>query len=137
MIFSPKKKTSWELVERKAIAPVMVDDEYEDLDVVHVSPKDVEATYVFDVPPKSEVPSWQDMQRVIVFARQQYMKEASAQGWNTLLKEGWEILWFRKSSKRRLEVKYSGRPALVSGLKPHAALARSPPFLELLRSDLY
>lgn len=127
-----RKPTAWEVVDHTGVEPVMVmaysysDDD--DHDIVEVSETDVQGTYLFDLRPKDGA---QYLQRALIFARQQLMKETSLKGYNALIREGWDVTTLRKGSKRRVEVQYCGRPALVSG----KTSTQLPPFLNMLATS--
>ncbi|KAF8521478.1 hypothetical protein JB92DRAFT_3111080 [Gautieria morchelliformis] len=130
MGFARRKVNPWEVVNYKAVHPVTgYLNEDDDLDIIHVGETDTRGTYLFDV---KDVGA-HNIQQALVFARQQLLIEISKKGYNTLLLEGWEMTTLRKGVKRRVEVKYRARPALLSG----DVTVRLPPFFDLLTSKVY
>ncbi|KAF8523063.1 hypothetical protein BU17DRAFT_44045 [Hysterangium stoloniferum] len=129
-----RKPSAWEVVDHTGVSPVMAmaysDFNDDDHDIVDVSETDVRGTYFFDLRPKDGA---QYLQRALMFARQQLMKETSLKGYNTLIREGWDVTTLRKGSKRRVEVQYRARPALVSGKMS----TQLPPFLDMLTYVVY
>ncbi|KAJ3815028.1 hypothetical protein F5876DRAFT_72408 [Lentinula aff. lateritia] len=128
MFFKLRRKESpWEVAERKLVDPVLMYEE-EELDLDVVNPTDICGTYVFDV--KKHDQSEADLRNAVVIARQQLLQEIATKGLNVLLTESWNLTVYRQGKRRRIEVRYSGRPAHACGKLP---LIHPPPFMELLR----
>ncbi|KAI0067875.1 hypothetical protein BV25DRAFT_1867634 [Artomyces pyxidatus] len=118
-----KHENPWEVVDSKAVDPVPLWDEDDDLDILFVHETDVSRTYVFDVRQEK------DLRNSVSFAQQQFMQEVQGKGYNALWCEGWQLTLFRKANRYRVEVRYIGRPACLTG-KP--ILSQPPPFMGVL-----
>ncbi|KAJ7357128.1 hypothetical protein DFH08DRAFT_475002 [Mycena albidolilacea] len=119
-----RKEIPWEVVDSRAIEPVhMYYDEDKDLDIVSVGDADTCGTYVFNV----EQLKTDDL---VVFARQQLLKEVGKKGFNVLLSESWDLTIYRRGKHHRVQVSYSGRPARIDGDLPPL---RPPPFMQVLQ----
>ncbi|KZS96144.1 hypothetical protein SISNIDRAFT_338944 [Sistotremastrum niveocremeum HHB9708] len=119
----------WEVEDHKVVQSVPTSYADEDIDITSVSDRDTNITYSFYATPAVKA----DRRRAALeFARDQLLKEVSKQRHNVLLMEGWTVTTFRKGASRRIEVRYSGRPAVAVGnIQP-----RKPPFMGILDADL-
>ncbi|TFY76306.1 hypothetical protein EWM64_g7704 [Hericium alpestre] len=123
-VFVPRKhECAWEVVDSKNVDPVAVCDQDDDLDVIYVHETDVVRTYMFDVRDEK------DFHNALLFAQRQFVEEVRSKGYNTLWTEGWQATLLRKGKKHRIEVRYTARPACLSGkpLQDH-----EPPFMAVL-----
>ncbi|KAF8707296.1 hypothetical protein AX14_013655 [Amanita brunnescens Koide BX004] len=70
-----------------------------------------------------------------MFARQQLIEEIARKGYNVLLYESWRAVVHRRGKEHRVEVRYSGRPARISGAvqRHHDSY---PPCLGVLQSSV-
>ncbi|KAI0048435.1 hypothetical protein FA95DRAFT_1558094 [Auriscalpium vulgare] len=118
-----KHENPWEVVDNKAVDPVPLWDDDDDLDILYVHEKEVVRTYVFDVRKQK------DLRSSLAFAQQQFLQEVTSKGYNALWAEGWTVTLLRKAKKYRVEVRYVGRPACLSG-KP--IQPQPPPFMGVL-----
>ncbi|KAF8585550.1 hypothetical protein K439DRAFT_1343277 [Ramaria rubella] len=120
------KMIPWEVIDHKVVSPVWnCSIEDNDLNIIKVSPKDLLATYLFEVKEGPE-----HVQRALVFAQQQVLNNVSKNNYNILLMEGWEVTTYRKGAMLRVKVKYHAWPAQVSG----DVSVELPPFFDMLRS---
>jgi hypothetical protein len=113
-----------------------------DIDIIYVHETRVVRTFVFDVRKDK------DLENSILFAQQQFFEEVQRKGYNALWSEGcvqhvlprlyfllmsdyysWQLTLLRKAKRHRVEVKYTGQPACLTGksVQPH-----QPPFLAVL-----
>ncbi|KAJ7275275.1 hypothetical protein B0H12DRAFT_1005949 [Mycena haematopus] len=122
-----RKEIPWEVVDSKAIEPVHMYDEEEDLDLASVGEVDTCRTYFFHV---GQLRNATDLQNVVVFARQQLLAELGTKGFNVLLSESWDLTIYRRGKRHRLQVNYGGRPAHIVGDLP---ALRPPPFMQVLQ----
>jgi len=123
-VFVQKKhEKPWEVVDSKAVEPVCLFDDDEDIDIIYVHETRVVRTYVFDVRKD------QDLGNSLSFAQQQFMEELERKGYNAFWTEGWEMTLLRKAKRHRVEVKYIGQPACLTG-KP--VQSHPPPFRAVL-----
>jgi len=113
----------WEVVDSKSVEPVPLFDEEDDIDIIYVHETRVVRTFVFDVR-KDE-----DLENSLLFAQQQFLEQVERRGYNALWSEGWQMTLLRKAKRHRVEVKYIGQPACLTGkpVQPH-----QPPFLAVL-----
>ncbi|KAI0296596.1 hypothetical protein BC826DRAFT_1091011 [Russula brevipes] len=113
----------WEVVDSKSVEPVPLFDEDDDIDIIYVHETRVVRTFVFDVR-KDE-----DLENSLLFAQQQFLEQVQRRGYNALWSEGWQMTLLRKAKRHRVEVKYIGQPACLTGkpVQPH-----QPPFLAVL-----
>jgi len=113
----------WEVVDSKSVEPVPLFDEEDDIDIIYVHETRVVRTFVFDVR-KDE-----DLENSLLFAQQQFLEQVQRRGYNALWSEGWQLTLLRKAKRHRVEVKYIGQPACLTGkpVQPH-----QPPFLAVL-----
>ncbi|KAN0121572.1 hypothetical protein V8E52_003468 [Russula decolorans] len=122
---SKKHEKPWEVVDSKAVEPVALFDEEEDseIDIIYVHETRVVRTYVFDVRKDK------DVENSVQFAQQQFLEEIQRKGYNSFWTEGWRLTLLRKAKRHRVEVKYIGQPACLTGkpVEPH-----QPPFLAVL-----
>ncbi|KIK71270.1 hypothetical protein GYMLUDRAFT_324493 [Collybiopsis luxurians FD-317 M1] len=126
------KESPWEVVERKAVDPVPMFHEDEDLDLDTVNDCDICGNYVFDV--KLHAKNQADIRNAVIIARQQLLQEVAKKGFNVLLIESWSLTVHRRGKHHRIEVGYSGRPAHASGKLPPI---QPPPFMEVLKDCSY
>lgn len=114
-----------------------------EIDIIYVHEARVVRTYVFDVRKDK------DVENSVLFAQQQFLEEIQRKGYNSFWTEGcvehhvfstpvfyrspcrnsWRLTLLRKAKRHRVEVKYIGQPACLTGkaLEPH-----QPPFLAVL-----
>lgn len=122
---SKKHEKPWEVVDSKAVEPVPLYDEEDDseIDIIYVHEARVVRTYVFDVRKDK------DVENSVLFAQQQFLEEIQRKGYNAFWTEGWRLTLLRKAKRHRVEVKYIGQPACLTGkpVEPH-----QPPFLAVL-----
>jgi len=123
-----RRETPWEVVDSKAVDPVPMYYEDEDLDVAVVGETDIQGTYIFEVNSGRQTP---DLRRAIEFARQQLLLEIIKNGYNILLLECWQLTVYRRGKEHRIKVQYTGRPARALG---KLAAQRPPPFLGVLEA---
>jgi len=119
-----RKEKPWEVVDSKAVEPVPLFDEDDDIDIIYVHEARVVRNFVF------EVRKDKDLENSLLFAQQQFFEEVQRKGYNTLWSEGWQLTLLRKAKRHRVEVKYIGQPACLTGKQvqpPH-----QPPFLAVL-----
>ncbi|GLB36372.1 hypothetical protein LshimejAT787_0306600 [Lyophyllum shimeji] len=121
-------ETPWEVVDSRAVDPVPMYYEDEDLDIAVVGETDTRGTYVFEVKPGRTPP---DLRRAVEFARQQLLHEVIKNGYNILLLESWQLTVYRRGKDHRIEVQYNGRPARALGKLPGR---RPPPFMGVLEA---
>lgn len=121
-----RKETPWEVVDSKAVEPVPMYYDDEDLDVVHVGDTDTCGTYVFEV---KHFPKDTQLRNAVFFAREQLLQETLKKNFNVLLLESWNLTLYRRGKQYRVEVRYSGRPAHALGKIPSH---RPPPFIQIL-----
>jgi len=121
-----RKETPWEVVDSKAVEPVPMYYDDEDLDIVHVGETDTCGTYVFEV---KHLPQDAQLRHAVFFAREQLLQEAGKKNFNVLLLESWNLTLYRRGKQYRVEVKYNGRPAHALGKIPSR---RPPPFIRVL-----
>ncbi|KAJ2928869.1 hypothetical protein H1R20_g8228, partial [Candolleomyces eurysporus] len=124
-----RKEAPWEVVDNKFVDPSPTYYGDDELDIDTVSQTDIKGTYVFDM--KTRYSGIQDLQRALTFSRQQLLREAFERGYNVLLVESWQLTIFQKAKHRRIEVRYSGRPARVVG-DASSNETQSPPFIGIL-----
>ncbi|KAF8898352.1 hypothetical protein BD779DRAFT_1483476 [Infundibulicybe gibba] len=130
MLFNFRRtETPWEVVDSKAIEPVPMYYDDDDLDIVAIGETDTRGTYTFDVKHRSS--QRRECQEAVIFSRQQLMQEILKKGYNTLLVESWRITLFRRVKHYRVEVQYNGRPARVMGKLP----TQRPPFMAVLEFE--
>ncbi|KAJ3546990.1 hypothetical protein NMY22_g1834 [Coprinellus aureogranulatus] len=122
-----RKEVPWEVVDNKFVDPSPTYYGDEELDLEAVSKTDIKGTYVFDM--KHGYAGIQDLQKALTFSRKQLMGEATRRGYNVLLVESWQLTIFQKAKQRRVEIRYSGRPARCIGEAPSA---QTPPFIGIL-----
>ncbi|KAF8213309.1 hypothetical protein K438DRAFT_1803760 [Mycena galopus ATCC 62051] len=122
-----RKEIPWEVVDSKAIEPVHMYDDDQDLEIGSVGDVDTNGTYFFNV---GQLKNVQDLQNVVVFARQQLLTEVAKKGFNVLLSESWDLTIYRRGKRHRVRVNYGGRPARVIGDLP---TLRPPPFMQVLQ----
>jgi len=126
MVFTfRRRETPWEVVENRAVDPVPMYYEDEDLDIIYVVDNDTVGTYVFDIKRNC------DFRNTLVFSRQLLLQEIAKKGLNVLLMESWTLTILRKGRHHRVEIKYSGRPARALGKVP----SRRPPFVDVLEQQ--
>ncbi|KAI0314986.1 hypothetical protein OF83DRAFT_1164985 [Amylostereum chailletii] len=118
-----KPEAPWEVVDSKSVEPVPLWDDEDDLDIIYIHDTDIVRNYVFDVRAQK------DIQRSLIFAQQQMLHEVRSKGYNVLWCEGWDLTLLRKAKRYRVEVRYIGRPAYLSG-KPLASPL--PPFMGVI-----
>jgi hypothetical protein len=113
-----------------------------DIDIIYVHETRVVRTFVFDVRKDK------DVENSVLFAQQQFIEEVQRKGYNAFWTEGcvehvfprlcpplmycyyrWQLTLLRKAKRHRVEVKYIGQPACLTGkgVQPH-----QPPFLAVL-----
>jgi hypothetical protein len=129
MLFSirtRRKETPWEVVDSKAVDPVPMYYDDEDLDIVRVGDADTCGTYVFEV---KHLPKDTQLRSAVFFAREQLLQEAAKKNFNVLLLESWNLTLYRRGKQYRVEVRYNGRPAHALGKIPSR---RPPPFIRVL-----
>ncbi|KIM84562.1 hypothetical protein PILCRDRAFT_387780 [Piloderma croceum F 1598] len=129
MLFSirtGRKETPWEVVDSKAVEPVPMYYDDEDLDIVRVGETDKCGTYVFEV---KHFPKDCHLRNAVFFAREQLLQEAAKTDFNVLLLESWNLTLYRRGKQYRVEVRYTGRPAHALGKIPSR---RPPPFIRVL-----
>jgi len=129
MLFSirtRRKDTPWEVVDSKAVEPVPMYYDDEDLDIVRVGETDKCGTYVFEV---KHLPKDYHLRNAVFFAREQLLQEAAKTDFNVLLLESWNLTLYRRGKQYRVEVRYTGRPAHALGKIPSR---RPPPFIRVL-----
>ncbi|KAI9512670.1 hypothetical protein F5148DRAFT_794832 [Russula earlei] len=114
----------WEVVDSKAVEPVPLFDEDDDIDVIYVHETRVARTFVFDVRKDK------DLENSLQFAQQQFLEEIQRKGYNTFWSEGWQLTLLRKAKRHRVEIEYIGQPACLTG-KPVQSHP-PPPFLAVL-----
>jgi hypothetical protein len=80
-----------------------------------------------------EVPVYKksDLKRALIFARHELMKQVAQSGKNALVLEGWTVTVLRQGSVYRIQIEYTGRPAIVS-YPEDMTPSRVPPFLEVV-----
>lgn len=114
-----------------------------DIDIIYVHETRVVRTFVFDVRRDK------DLENSLLFAQQQFFEEVQRKGYNALWSEGcvqhvlppaslipdlihsyrWQVTLLRKAKRHRVEVKYTGQPACLTGkIVQH----HRPPFLAVL-----
>ncbi|KJA25949.1 hypothetical protein HYPSUDRAFT_36793 [Hypholoma sublateritium FD-334 SS-4] len=121
-----RKETPWEVVESHSVDPVPMYYDDEDLDLIFAKDSNVRRKVVLDVPKGKALR--EELQKAVVFARERLLEEIKQNGYNVLLLESWNITVLRRAKLHRVEVEYSGRPAIaINPLKE-----RSPPFMEVL-----
>jgi len=119
---SKKHHKPWEVVDSKAVEPVPLFEDDDDIDIIYVHETRVVRTYVFDVRKDNDVES------SLLFAQQQFIEEVQRKGYNAFWTEGWQLTLLRKAKRHRVEIKYIGQPACLTGkIEPHR-----PPFLAVL-----
>ncbi|KIM48437.1 hypothetical protein M413DRAFT_440169 [Hebeloma cylindrosporum] len=128
MLLFRRKETPWEVVDSRSVDPVPMYYEDEDLDLVSVKDTNVRRTYVLEL--KRDARQQNDLRNAVVFAREQLLKEITKSGYNALLLESWRVTLLRKAKLHRVEVEYSGRPALAQ----NKAKRRHPPFMAVLQT---
>jgi hypothetical protein len=116
---------------------------FADIDIIYVHKTRVVRTFVFDVRRD------QDLENSLLFAQQQFFEEVQRKGYNALWSEGcvqrvllprldrllisdyyrWQLTLLRKAKRHRVEVKYTGQPACLTG---KAVQHHPPPFLAVL-----
>lgn len=112
-----------------------------DIDIIYVHEARVVRTYVFDVRKDK------DVENSLQFAQQQFFEEVQRKGYNTFWSEGcvehvlprlisltfflnrWQLTLLRKAKRHRVEIKYIGQPACLTG-KP--VEPQRPPFIAVL-----
>ncbi len=113
-----------------------------EIDIIYVHETRVVRDYVFDVR------KHKDVENSVLFAQQQFMEEIERKGYNAFWTEGcvrhvllllflmltswhdsWRLTLLRKAKRHRVEVKYIGQPACLTG-KP--VESHRPPFLAVL-----
>ncbi|KAH9982244.1 hypothetical protein BGW80DRAFT_1433680 [Lactifluus volemus] len=109
-----KQEKPWEVVDSKAVEPVALFDEEDDLDIIYVHETRVVRTYVFDVRKDHDLENSLEVQR---------------KGYNAFWSEGWQLTLLRKAKRHRVEVKYIGQPACLTG---KSVQPQKPPFLPVL-----
>ncbi|TFK41403.1 hypothetical protein BDQ12DRAFT_679408 [Crucibulum laeve] len=124
-----RKEVPWEVVESKAVDPVPMYYDDEELDIVAVGEDDIRKSLVFDI---KHVPRTNDVRNAVVFARDQLMQGVVKAGYSTLLLESWRVTTHRQHKRYRIEVEYSGRPVRALGKLPSR---RPPPFMAILQSS--
>ncbi|KAJ8084269.1 hypothetical protein PM082_003037 [Marasmius tenuissimus] len=125
------KHAAWEVVGRRSVNPVSIysEDEEEDLDIMKVGDSDIDRTYVFEVK-RSKL--YSSARNALLFARQQLLLEIARMGYNDLILEGWKMAVYEREKVHRIEVKYIGRAAHVSG---KVDKTRRPPYLDAVLHD--
>ncbi|KAI0936092.1 hypothetical protein AcV5_004316 [Taiwanofungus camphoratus] len=117
----------WEVVDSRAVEPVPMYDDDDDLELVYVADTDLTNTYLFDRETRHSAAL--DLHAAVAHARTRLLREAARRGCNVLLLEGWCVTLLRKGRRHRVEVRYTARPARVANKPP----ARPPPpFLAVL-----
>ncbi|KAI0271526.1 hypothetical protein BC834DRAFT_966991 [Gloeopeniophorella convolvens] len=120
---SKKHEKPWEVVDSKAVEPVPLFDEDDDLDIIYIHETRVVRSFVFDVRKD------RDLESSLLFAQQQFFEEVQRKGFNALWSEGWQLTLLRKAKRHRVEVRYIGQPACLAG-KP--VQPQQPPFIAVL-----
>ncbi|KAF8640754.1 hypothetical protein AX17_000404 [Amanita inopinata Kibby_2008] len=124
-----RKEVPWEVVDSRAVEPVLMFDDDDEIEIEVIGEVDIVGTYVFDVK------AWRGSKQVpnaLVFARQQLLREVTNKGYNVLLHESWTATVYRRAKDHRVEIRYGGRPARVVGkVNVHAC----PPFLGILQAS--
>jgi len=128
MLLFRRKEMPWEVVDTRSVDPVPMYYEDEDLDLLSVKENNVRRTYVLEV--KRDARQHNDLRNAVIFAREQLFKEVKKNGYNTLLLESWRVTLLRKAKLHRVEVEYSGRPALAL----NKVKKRHPPFMAVLQT---
>ncbi|EIM92752.1 uncharacterized protein STEHIDRAFT_152064 [Stereum hirsutum FP-91666 SS1] len=123
-----RSESPWEVVDSKDVEPVPVWDDEDDLDIVFIHETAISRTYIFDVSRDK------DFKNAVVFAQQKMLEEVNDKGYNVLWCEGWRATLLRKGKRHRVEVRYKGRPARLSG-KP--LVSQLPPFMGVLDEMRY
>ncbi|GJJ08817.1 hypothetical protein Clacol_003036 [Clathrus columnatus] len=121
----------WEVVEHIDIAPIVtvpyLNDEFFEKDaLLRIARQDTSRTYVFYINPKDN--QRELTQQAVIFARRQLLADARRYGFNSFIREGWEVTLFRNNNRWRIEVCYTGRPAFMA----RKYQSNTPPFLEML-----
>ncbi|KXN84785.1 hypothetical protein AN958_12079, partial [Leucoagaricus sp. SymC.cos] len=127
-----RKEQPWEVVDCKAVEPVPMYYDDEDLDVLFISGADTRGTYVFDVRSHNGQSRYgYQLGKAVMFAQQQLLREVEKKGFDMLLIEGWSLTLLRKGKRNRLEVQYRARAAKSRIPRKHH---RPPPFMGVLHS---
>ncbi|KAF5311789.1 hypothetical protein D9619_003324 [Psilocybe cf. subviscida] len=129
-MFFRRKEIPWEVVDSRSVDPVSMyyDNDNEDFELVSVKDTKVRRKYVLEV--KRDMVGRSELPKALVFARGQLLQEVNKNGYNILLNESWRVTLLRKAKLHRVEIEYSGRPALVL----NEPLVQHPPFLAVLAS---
>ncbi|KAF8203290.1 hypothetical protein BJ912DRAFT_1037728 [Pholiota molesta] len=128
MMLFRRKEMPWEVVESQSVDPVPMYYDDEDLDLIYIKRSNVQRKYVLDVRNDQHLQS--ELQKAIVFARNQLLEEIKRNGYNILLLESWHITVLRRAKLHRVEVEYNGRPAIAM----NTLKERHPPFMEVLKT---
>ncbi|KAF8895052.1 hypothetical protein CPB84DRAFT_1848384 [Gymnopilus junonius] len=130
MVLFRRKEVPWEVVDSRSVDPVPMYYEDEDLEIILIKETNVRRSYSFEI--KRESRDKKLLLNAVVFAREQLMKEIKQNGYNILLLESWRVTLLRKGKQHRIEVEYSGRPAIAS--ETNKVNKPNPPFMAILQS---
>ncbi|KAF8971574.1 hypothetical protein BDZ97DRAFT_1914038 [Flammula alnicola] len=131
MKFFRRKETPWEVVDSRSVDPVPMYYEDEDLDIVTVNENNIRRKYVLDVNRDMSKQLSSELPKAVAFAREQLLEEIKRSGYNILLLESWRVTVLRKAKLHRVEVEYSGRPALAL----NEVKTRHPPYMAVLQTS--
>lgn len=129
-----RKEAPWEVVDNKFVDPVPTYLRHEKLNIHSVCESDLRRTYIFDIGSRKKGRGYAghpDLHHALSFSREQLLEEAAKLGYNALVIEGWQLTILRRAKHHRIEVRYNGRPARVSGKLPST---RSPPCIGILQA---
>ncbi|KAK2462090.1 hypothetical protein APHAL10511_006553 [Amanita phalloides] len=127
-----RQETPWEVVESYSVDPVPMFEDDNDLDVKVISKSLLGRTYTFDLRTRR---STKDITDALMFARRQFIEDIKQTEYNVLLCEGWRAILYRRGKQHRVEIRYTGKPARVTGVaKIHQD--PPPPYLGVLQSSI-